>query len=149
MKRFFAILLLLSILITTGCAPDRCAQDILLRFCEEYPISANVYSSLSDEGEAGYIDKDMLNTLYGTDKLGIGEFALALYGKVDTVREVGVFVIEMGDDELELTELISRRIDFLSSFTDGEGFIRKYRGVIVYGFVDNASSATALFDRII
>ena len=58
-------------------------------------------------------------------------------------------MIEMGDDELELTELISRRIDFLSSFTDGEGFIRKYRGVIVYGFVDNASSATALFDRII
>ena len=48
-----------------------------------------------------------------------------------------------------LTELISKRLAFLGSFADGEGFIRRYRGVIVYGFVDNSARAQEVFDGII
>ena len=149
MKKTIALLLLLSLIFITSCSEKRCADEILLEFCEGYPISANLYSSLAEKGDEGYIDTEMLNALYGTDSLSTAEFSLALYGKVDTVREIGVFLTGMGEDRIELTELLSSRIKFLSSFSSGEGFIRKYKGVLVYGFVEDSSYAEELFDRII
>lgn len=149
MKRTIAILLLLSLIFITSCSEKRCAEEILLEFCKEYPINASLYSSLAHKGDEGYIDGEMLYTLYGTDSFPTAEFSLALYGKVDTVREIGVFLTDMGEDRIELTELITNRIKFLSSFSRGEGFIRKYKGVLVYGFVEDSSYAEALFDRII
>lgn len=149
MKKTIALLLLLSLIFITSCSEKRCADEILLEFCEGYPISANLYSSLAEKGDEGYIDTEMLNALYGTDSLPTAEFSLALYGKVDTVREIGVFLTGMGEDRIELTELLSSRIKFLSSFSSGEGFIRKYKGVLVYGFVEDSSYAEELFDRII
>lgn len=149
MKKTIALLLLLSLIFITSCSEKRCADEILLEFCEGYPISANLYSSLAEKGDEGYIDTEMLNALYGADSLPTAEFSLALYGKVDSVREIGVFLTGMGEDRIELTELLSSRIKFLSSFSSGEGFIRKYKGVLVYGFVEDSSYAEELFDRII
>ena len=149
MKRTIALLLLLSLILITSCSKKRSAEDILLEFCEGYPISASLYSSLAREGDEGYIDDEMLYTLYGVESFPVAEFSLALYGKVDTVREIGVFLTGNGEDRIELSELLSNRIRFLSSFSDGEGFIRKYKGVLVYGFVENSSYAEELFDRII
>ena len=65
------------------------------------------------------------------------------------MREIGVFIIENGQDKILLTELISGRIGFLSSFAEGEGFVKSYKGVMVYGFVENSARAQELFDRII
>ena len=149
MKRTIAVLLLLSLIFITSCSNKRSAEDILLEFCKEYPISANFYSSLAHKDDVGYIDAEMLYALYGLEEFPTAEFSLALYGKVDTVREIGVFLTDMGEDRIELTELLSNRIKFLSSFSRGEGFIRKYKGVLVYGFVENSSYAEELFDRII
>lgn len=149
MKRTVALLILISLVLLTSCSKKRCAEEILLEFCDEYPISSNVYSSLAGESNAGYIDSEMLYALYSTEKFPVREFSLVLYGKVDTVREIGVFVTEKGEDRIELTELLSKRISFLSSFSDGEGFVKKYKGVLVYGFVEDSSYAEALFDKII
>ena len=149
MKRIIAAFLCASLLMLTSCSRDASAEDVLTEFCREYPISASVYSSLSAEGEAGYIDSEMIRLLYGVDEYPTDEFALVLYGKVDTVREIGVFITKDGSERIVIAELLSRRISFLSSFSDGEGFIRKYRGVLVYGFVEDASYAEAIFDRIL
>ena len=149
MKRTVAILLLLSLIFVTSCSQRKSAEEILLDFCKEYPIVTTQYSSLSQKDEEGYIDSEMLYTLYGVKSFPIAEFSLVLYGKVDTVREIGVFITSMGEDRIELAKLLSNRIKFLSSFCEGEGFIRKYKGVLVYGFVENSSYAEELFDRII
>lgn len=148
MKRLVPLLLAL-ILIITSCTETVRAEDVLGEFCREYGVSAGIYSSLSKKGEAGYIDREMLQALFGIDEYPAREFALVFYGKVNTVREIGVFVTENGDDVIEISELLARRIDFLSTFSDGEGFIRKYRGVLVYGFVEDASYVTEIFDGIL
>ena len=149
MKRAIALLVFLSLFPFTSCSEKISAEVVLIKFCDEYPISADVYSSLADEGEAGYIDSEMLYALYGTESFPDCEFSLVMYGKVDTVREIGVFVTKKGEDRIELIELITKRINFISSFSGGEGFVRKYRGVLVYGFVEDSTYAEELFDRII
>ena len=149
MKRAIALLIILLLIPFTSCSEKKDSFAILTEFCDEYPIDSCLYSSQYGKGERGYIDPEMLYSLYGTERFPGCEFSLVMYGKVDTVREIGVFVTEKGEDRIELIELITKRINFLSSFSDGEGFIRKYRGVLVYGFVEDSSYAEALFDRII
>lgn len=150
MKRIVALLLLLSLhLSLTACSKKQSAADILGEVCREYPISAQIYSSLSAEDEEGYIDAEMMTALFGMDSCPVSEFAVVLYGKVDTVREIGVFITDNGDERIRVSELLSRRISFLSSFSSGEGFIRKYRGVLVYGFVEDASCLEELLDSIL
>lgn len=149
MKGILSLILLLCIVFLTSCSPEMRAEDIATAFCRDYPIEAKVYSSLSEEHEDGYIDADMLDALYGGAKVPTEEFALILYGKVSTVREIGVFVAETSDERMELYELASGRIRLLSSLAEGEGFIRKYRGVFVYGFVDDAERAKKIFDGIL
>ena len=149
MKKIIAVLLVISILPLSACKKTRSAEDILSELIKEYPIEATLYSSLCYEGDEGYIDTDMLSALYGVSEYPTRDFAVVLYGKVDTVREIGVFVTDGGDDVIRTTEIITRRISFLSSFAEGEGFIKKYRGVLVYGVVWNSSYAEELFDRIL
>ena len=72
-----------------------------------------------------------------------------MYGKVSTVRELGVFITRNSDERMKVTELATNRIRFLESFVDGEGFIKKYRTITVYGFVDDASRAEWLLDNLI
>ena len=145
MKRFIAVMLLCALYLVS-CAKEMCAEEILSDICKEYPLDATIYSSGRGENESGYIDTEMLVTLYGTEAYPTEEFAIALYGKVDTVREIGVFITKRGDDTTGLTELLSRRIDFLSSAADGEGFVKKYRGATVYAFVADATRLEALLD---
>ena len=147
--RIIALILLLSTLLLTACTQVRRADDILLEFCREYPIDRQIYSSLANEREEGYVDTEMLRALYGITEYPVRDFSLIFYGKVDTVREVGVFIIGKGDDIVEISELVARRISFLSTFSPGEGFIRKYKGALVYGFVENASDTEAIFDSIL
>ena len=149
MKKTAVLLLISFALLLTSCSENVCASDVIDEFCREYPIDSLIYSSLSCSGEAGYIDGEMLRALYDIDEHPVREYALVLYGKVDTVREVGVFITENGEDEIILVDLLSKRLAFLGSFADGEGFIRRYRGVIVYGFVDNSDRAQEVFDGII
>ena len=149
MRKTFTLFLSILIVFTTSCKTNNSAEDILLGFCAEYPIDSKIYSSVSDGVHTEIIDAEMLDALYGIKEIPIREFALVLYGKVNTVREIGVFITNNGDNEIEILELASKRIDFLSSFADGEGFIKKYRGVLVYGFVEDASYAEAVFDSII
>lgn len=146
MKRTLSIILLLCLVFLTSCSPERRAEDIAAEFCRGYPLEAKVYSSLADEHEDGYIDAEILMALYGDDNVPTEEFALILYGKVSTVREIGIFITKTSDERMELYELASGRIKLLSSLTGGEGFIRKYRGVFVYGFVDDAERAKRIFD---
>lgn len=149
MKRTATVILFVSIIFLTSCRSEKRSDDILRTFCREYPIDSVVYSSFAHANDEGYIDEEMIFALYGVDEYPACEFSLVLYGKVDTVREIGVFITESADDRIELSELFARRISFLSSFSDGEGFIRKHGGVLVYGFVEDASYAEALFDKII
>lgn len=149
MKKAISLILLFSLIFLTSCRKTVRAEDIALSFCEGYPLEAKVYSSLSIQGEEGYIDGKMLTALYGISELTVDEFALVLYGKVSTVREFGVFITKNSDDRMEIIELATNRINFLSSFAEGEGFVKKYRTVMVYGFVDNASRAEGLLDGLI
>lgn len=148
-KALAAVLIILIALSLVSCSYDKSAEAVLHDFCREYPIDSRIYSSLADTWEAGYIDSEMLYALYGMDEHPVREYAVVMYGKVDTVREIGVFIIENGQDKILLTELISGRIGFLSSFAEGEGFVKSYKGVMVYGFVENSARAQELFDRII
>ena len=148
MKRLLAMILS-SIFLLTSCGAKTSAEEVLVGFCREYPITAQIYSSLREENESGYIDQEMLTALFGTDEYPTDDFALVFYGKVDTVREIGVFVTENGEDIIGISELLTRRIAFLSTFSEGEGFIRKYRGAIVYGFVEDASRIEKLFDSML
>lgn len=147
-KTVLAVLLLVSCLLF-ACSHTSGAKEILLEFCAEYPIDADVYSSLLTERDQGYVDTEMLLSLYGVEEYPTRDFALVFYGKVGTVREIGVFVTETGAERAEIIELADNRISFLSSFADGEGFVKKYGEVIVYGFVEDASYAVGLFDGLL
>ena len=147
--RNFALILLILILLLTACGQNRRADEVLAGFCREYPIERQIYTSVADENDEGYIDSEMLMTLYGISEYPVREFALVFYGKIDTVREIGVFIIESGDDAIEVSDLAARRIRFLSSFSEGEGFIKKYRDVLVYGFVEDSSDTELIFDSIL
>ncbi len=149
MKKAISIILLLSLMTITSCKGTGNALDIAYSFCEEYPLEAEVYSSLFSEGEDGYIDDEMLVALYGKSELSVSEFAIVLYGKVGTVYEVGVFITPNGHQRMDIVELAKYRIDFLSSLAEGEGFIKKYRTVTVYGFLDDPSRAERLLDSLI
>lgn len=149
MKRIALLLLICSLLTLTSCSGKVDAAAVIREFCAQYPLDARVYSSLAGKGEDGYIDDEMLSLLYGSKERPTEEFALALYGKVDTVREIGVFVIRNGDDTIELIETLNKRISFLSSCSDGEGVVRKYKGALVYAFVRDADHAIEIFDGII
>ena len=147
--RIIALLLLISVLPLTACSQKRSAEDVLTRYCEEHPIDQQIYSSLADEYDTGHIDREMLTSLYGDEEYPVRELALVFYGKVDTVREIGVFITSGGDDVIRASEIAAARIRFLSGFSRGEGFIKKYRGVLVYGFVEDASYTEEIFDRIL
>lgn len=149
MKRILAFVLLISIFTVTACSKKRCAADILTELMREYPIDATVYSSLLTEGEEGYIGEEMLSLLYQTDVCPVAELALVFYGKVDTVREIGVFIVGSGEEYILVSDLVSRRLELLSSFSEGEGFIRKHKNVLIYGFVEDASYAKELLDSIL
>jgi hypothetical protein len=149
MKKTVSLILSLLIALLTSCTESVSAIDIAVAFCGGYPIDAKVYSSSASEGEEGYIDAEMLNVMFGISERPVEEFALVLYGKVSTVRELGVFVTKNSDERMEITELAMSRISFLSSFVEGEGFVKKYRTVTVYGFVDDASRAEMLLDNLI
>ena len=147
--RIVALILLLSTLLLTACTQVRRSDEVLSAFCREYPIDRQIYSSLASERDEGYVDAEMLRALYGIFEYPVRDFSLVFYGKVDTVREIGVFIIGKGDDIIEISELVARRISFLSTFSKGEGFIRKYKGTLVYGFVENAADAEKIFDSIL
>ena len=149
MKRIFALLTCICTLLLSACSRDVRADEVLVRALREYPLEADVYSSLNKEGEDGFVDSEMLIALYGVSEHPTAEFALALYGKVDTVREIGVFSTDGGADIIGLTELLERRLDFLASASDGEKFLKKYKGAIVYAFVGDASRIEAIFDSLI
>ena len=149
MKKTLSLMLLLSFGFIASCSPKRDAEAIAFEFCLAYPMEAQVYSSLLHEHEDGYIDEEMLVSLYGDVEIPTEEFALILYGKVSTVREIGVFITKNSDERMKLFELATNRIEFLSSFFEGEGFIKKYRGVFVYGFINDAERAEEIFDGII
>ena len=149
MKKVISLILLISLVWLTSCQKTPSAASVALSFCEAYPLEAEVYSSLSEKGEKGYIDAEMLTALYGTSELSVDEFALVLYGKVGTVYEFGVFLTENSDEKMDVIELATNRINFLSSFARGEGFVKKYRTLVVYGFVDDASRAERLLDSLI
>ena len=149
MRKVLAILLLISVLLLESCSDAHNTEDILSEFCRQYPIDMTVYSSSKKTSEEGYIDADMLNGLYGISEYPVSDFSLVLYGKVDTVREIGVFATKTGEEKIETLELLKNRIDFLSSFSYGEGFIKKYKDILIYGFVENASYAEELFDNIL
>lgn len=149
MRRLIALALLLSILFITSCSVDAGAEDILSQFCLEYPISADILSSLADKGEAGYVTDEVRRVLFdGYNRLP-REYAVVLYGRVDTVLEAGVFLTEGQDERMALYELLTNRINTLSSFSDGEGFIKNYHGIFVYAFVTDAGRAQSIFDAII
>ncbi|MBQ7343300.1 MAG: hypothetical protein IJW53_00880 [Clostridia bacterium] len=148
MKKALSLILLMSLVFLTSCSHKKSAEAIALEFCRVYPLEARVYSSLSSKYEDGYIDEEMLTALYGDVEVLTEEYALILYGKVSTVREIGVFIAKTSDERMELYELATNRIELLSSFAEGEGFIRKYRDVFVYGFVDDAKRAERIFDGI-
>ena len=103
MKRLAALLLAL-IFLFTSCSADVRAEDVLARFCREYPIDAEIYSSLREENGSGYMDAEMLTALFGIAERPSDDFAIVFFGKVDKVREVGVFVIENGEDVIEISE---------------------------------------------
>ena len=149
MKKAIAFILVISLLLMPSCRSKADACEVIRAFCEAYQLDAGVYSSLATEAEEEYISSEMIYKLYGTEKLPSREFAVALYGKVDTVREVGVFVTSSGDERLELTELIKNRLDFLSSFADGDGFVKNYHGTLVYAFVEDSVRAERVFDSIL
>ena len=149
MKRIIALVLLLSMIFITSCSADADARELLLTFCNEYPMSVEILSSLADEGEDGYVTDDVRAALFdGYDRLP-DEYALALYGRVDTVMEAGVFITDSADERMALYELLQKRIDLLSSLVDGEGFIKNYHGTFVYAFVGDRARAEKLFDAII
>ena len=50
---------------------------------------------------------------------------------------------------MKVYEIASERVELLSSLADGEGFVRKYKGVIVYGFVDDSAKAISILEKII
>lgn len=149
MKKVISLLLAFSIILLSSCESTRTSLDIALSFCEEYPLDATVYSSLATENDKRYIDADVLTLLFGIDQHPVSDYTLVLYGKVSTVRELGVFITRNSDERMKVVELATGRIDFLESFADGEGFIKKYHTVTVYGFVEDASRAEWLLDNLI
>ena len=149
MRRIVALTLLFAMLFITSCSADADAETILSAFCREYPISAQMLSSLADEGEDGYVTDEVRDVIfYGYTDLP-REYALVLYGRVDTVLEVGVFLTDSADERMALYELLKNRIDLLSSLVEGEGFMKNYNGIFVYAFVDDTERAEKLFDSII
>lgn len=147
MKKILSVLLALLLLLSS-CSRRYGAEEILLAFCSRFGIDATVYSSLCEEGEEGYIYPETLELLYGAGRISAREFAIAVYGNLFAARELGVFVLGGGADT-ELYELATRRIDLLSDLSSGEGFIKKYHGVFIYGFVDNAREAELVLDGIL
>ena len=149
MKKVISLLLAFSIILLSSCESTRTSLDIALSFCEEYPLDATVYSSLATENDQGYIKSEMLMTMFAIAEHPVSDYTLVLYGKVSAVRELGVFVTRNSDERMKVTELATSRIEFLESFVDGEGFIKKYRTVTVYGFFDDVSRAEWLIDNLI
>ena len=149
MKKVITILTLLSFVLFTSCTETKNPMDIALAFCDGYPLDATVYYSSAPEDEKGYIDTEILMTIFSIDDHPVNDYALVMYGKVSTVRELGVFITRNSDERMKVAELATNRIRFLESFVDGEGFIKKYRTITVYGFVDDASRAEWLLDNLI
>ena len=149
MKKAISIVLLFSLLLLSSCTETKNSMDIALAFCDGYPLDATVYSSLATENDQGYIKSEMLMTMFAIAEHPVSDYTLVLYGKVSAVRELGVFVTRNSDERMKVTELATSRIEFLESFVDGEGFIKKYRTVTVYGFFDDVSRAEWLIDNLI
>ena len=132
----------------TSCSKKQSAEDVVLGFIREYTIDSIVYSSRCEKVDEGYIDEQMLVLLFGVDEYPVDDFALVLYGKVDIVQEIGVFVTHNSDEHMKVTMLLSERIALLDSLSNGEGFIKKYRSAIVYGFVDDPDRVISIFDKL-
>ncbi len=132
----------------TSCSKKQSAEDVVLGLIREYPIDSIVYSSRCEKVDEGYIDEQMLVLLFGVDEYPVDDFALVLYGKVDIVQEIGVFFTHNSDERMKVTMLLSERIALLDSLSNGEGFIKKYRSAIVYGFVDDPDRVISIFDKL-
>lgn len=149
MNRLLALLLSFVLVFITSCTHETSAEETIREVCRAYPINAVVYSSRASEYEDGYISEEMLVALYGVQEIPSPELAVVMYGEVGSAREIGAFAVRTGSERMRLFELATERIDFLSSFVDGEGFVKKYHGVLVYGFVDDAVSLERVLDSLL
>ena len=147
MKRIIALLVILSLVSLMSCSPSVSSEEILMGLCASYPIDSTVYSSLASQGAKEYIDAEMLKTLYRVAEAPCKDFSIVLYGKVSTVREIGVFVTHSSDERLKVLDIAGERVAFLRGFAEGETFVRKYKSVIVYGFVDDAERVVRILEE--
>ena len=156
LKRIVTLLLIFSMLLLTSCHKEESADLILRNFCGSYGLVAGrVYSTEEREGTEGYLEPQLLTTLYGTDTRPFFQSAaVMLYADMDTLLECGVFVCRGGAgrlyDILETEKLLSYRIRQIRLiFPEAQGQILRYGNSVVYTVLPDNARAERLFSRLL
>ncbi len=135
MKRIVSVLLLFVIL--TSLVSCRTHHDnsmsVVLAYAEESESAGVVYSSLAKEGEDGYISPSLRAALFGDGELP-ADFALLIHSRLDTVTELGVFLVENDDEGLQVCELLSERLLLLRTLARGDGETMLVDNLAIYYF---------------
>ena len=139
MKRIaLCIIIIVALMLLSSCGADYTdSYKVVSDFCSDYRISGRVYSSLSGEGEEGYIDPSMIHLMFSRTELLPDDYALLMHTRLDTVFEIGVFVTRSGDERMELSEMCLDRIALLSSLSRGSGEVMIKDNLLIYFFTED------------
>ena len=118
MKKLISGMLLLCLLSLVSCAEPRPVRALLEEYMAEQPLPAGFcYDSQADEGEAAYLSKSLLISLYGADApalLSRTAESYALYlSAFPTPCEIAVFRLYARSDTDAVLSLCLSRLDQL------------------------------------
>ena len=87
----YALPILILIFSAVSCQNERGAYELLSSFVHAYRAEGIVYSSYANEGEEGYIDRELFDKIYVHSGRVPDDFSIFLASHTDSYSECGVF----------------------------------------------------------
>ncbi len=139
-----SFLTLLSLISCGGEPPG--ARVLLENFADSYGASGIIFSPEISEGEAGYVDGDFFETIFGADADFESDYAVLLSDSVDSVCEAAVFVTRDDSSRMLAERLCRERLELISKMGYGkDSLLIRRGGVIFYSTLPDAALAERIW----
>ena len=147
MKRIICLIIsLILIFSAVSCQNERGAYELLSSFVHAYRAEGIVYSSYANEGEEGYIDRELFDKIYVHSGRVPDDFSIFLASHTDSYSECGVFNCRDAQMLSEVVEMCEERVRLLDS---ERGFVSRSYNTVFYSTMRDKERAKRIWEGII
>ena len=150
MKKIVCLFLVFSVLCLSSCRGKyKDTYSIVTNFLDVYGVECITYSSLAEEGSAGYITPEIRKQLFTNEEILPHDYSIALHSRLDGVFELGVFLADDTFDRLVLSDMCLSRVKLLGSLSRGEGNVFIKNNLVIYIFSSDIENALGSLRRVL